>query len=244
MISLHCVDGVLAASGGSIAFVTGGESYTDRYISVGDDTFNEFHRILEVTTPFDPTGYRFVETNNYYIDRSWTLGSGGRVYAPMKRDAYEISEYDTAGNLVRVFGRRYEPRKRTTAEKGRVSPTIDPGTPANTDWTIDDHDPCIARIMTNPDDETIWVLTPHGHEEQPEGILETWDVFAPDGEYLRQVPISLGQEMNEGTCFLVGSSRMVVVRGTGSAFGARDIGAEDGEETEIEPLEVIRYEMR
>ncbi|MBU2693340.1 MAG: hypothetical protein KJ970_20670 [Candidatus Eisenbacteria bacterium] len=240
MISLHCVDGVLAASGGKIAFVTGGESYTDRFVSVGDASICEFHKILEITTPFDPSGYIFVEADDYYIDRSWVLGSGGRIYAPMKRDAYEISEYDTAGNLVRVFGRRYEPRKRTQAEKGRVSPVIDPGTPANTDWTIEDHDPCVARIMTNPDDETIWVLTPHGHEDQPEGILETWDVFAPDGEYLTQVPIPLGHEMNEGTCYLVGNRRMVVVRGTGSVFNPR----EADEETEIEPLEVICYEIR
>ena len=75
--------------------------------------------------------------------------------------------------------------------------------------------------------------------EQPEGILETWDVFAPDGEYLRQVPIPLGHEMNEGTCYLGGDGRMVVVRGTESAFSAE----EDDGETEIEPLEVICYEI-
>lgn len=240
MISLKYVDGVLGASGGSIAFVGGGDSYTDRFLSVGDASLGEFHRILETTTPFDPTGYNFVEADNYYIDGSWALGSGGRIYAPMKRDAYEISEFDTAGKLVRVFGRRYKPRKRTSAEKGRISPLIDPGTPVNTDWTIADHDPCVTRIMVNPDDDTIWVLTPHGHEDQPEGILETWDVFSPEGEYLRQATIPLGHEMNEGTCYLVGNGRMVVVRGTGSAFNAR----EDDGETEVEPLEVICYEMR
>ncbi len=195
MINLQCVDGVLAATGGSIVVGNDGESYTTRFLSVGDASIGAFHRILETTTPFDPTGYRFVEVDNYYIDRSWTLGSGGRIYAPRKRDAYEISEFDTAGNLVRVFGRRYEPRKRTTADKDEIGPVINPGTPTTTDWTIADHDPCVTRIMVNPGDDTIWVLTPHGHEDQPEGILETWDVFAPDGEYLRQVPVPLGHAM-------------------------------------------------
>ena len=46
--------------------------------------------------------------------------------------------------------------------------------------------------------------------------------------------------MEEGTCFLVGHGRMVVVRGTGSAFDAR----EDDGEGEIEPLEVLCYEIR
>jgi len=240
MISLHCVDGVLAASGGRIAFAADGNSHTERFLSVGDASIGEFHRILETETPFDPTGRVFVEVDNYYIDGSWALGSGGRIYAPMKRDAYEISEFDTDGKLVRVFGRRYEPRRRTTEEKGRVSPLINPGTPETTDWTIADRDECVSRIMINPDDDAIWVLTPHGHEDQPEGILETWDVFAPDGEYLRQVPIPLGHEMDEGTCYLVGEGRMVAVRGTGSAFSA---GEDDGE-TEIEPLEVICYEIQ
>ena len=94
--------------------------------------------------------------------------------------------------------------------------------------------------MVNPDDDTIWVLTPHGHQDQPEGTLETWDVFTTDGEYMSQVSVPLGYEMNEGTCFLVGDRRMVVVRGTGSAFNAR----EDDGETEAETLEVICYEMR
>jgi len=240
MISLQYVDGLLVASGGSIVFATDRDSHTDRFLSVGDTSFGEFHHILETATPFDPTGRVYVETDEYYIDRSWALGSGGRIYAPMKRDAYEISEFDTAGKLVRVFGRRYKPRKRTLAEKDEISPLIDPGTPATTDWTIADHDECVTRIMVHPDDGTIWVLTPHGHEDQPEGILETWDVFALDGEYLRQVPVPLGHEMNEGTCYLVGDGRMVVVRGTGSAFSAR----EDDGETEIEPLEVICYEIR
>ena len=240
MMSLQCVDGVLVASGGRIAIVPNGESHTNRFLSVGDASLGEFHHILETPTPFDPTGRVFVEADDYYIDGSWALGSGGRIYAPMKRDGYEISEFDTAGTLVRVFGRRCEARKRTPAEKDRVSPLIDPGTPAITDWTIEDHDPCVTRIMVNPDDDTIWVLTPQGHEDQPEGILETWDVFAPDGQYLRQVPIPLGHEMKEGTCYLVGSGRMVVVRGTGSAFNTR----EDDAETEIEPLEVICYQMQ
>jgi hypothetical protein len=239
MISLRYADGVLAATGGSIAFVGGGDSHTDRFLSVGDASCEAFRRVLEVRTPFDPTGRVFVETDNYYIDGSWALGPGGRIYAPMKRDAYEISEFDTTGALVRVFGRRYEPRRRTQAEKDRVTPLIDPGRPAERHWTIADHDPCVTRIMVDPDDGTVWVLTPHGHEDQPEGILETWDVFSPDGAYLRRAPVPVDPGISEGTCFLVGDDHLVVIRGTGSAFYAAD---DDGE-TEVEPLEVICYEM-
>jgi len=171
MISLRHVDGVLAASGGSVVFAPDGNSRTDRFLAVGDASCAGFTRILETATPFDPTGRVYVETDEYYIDQGWALGSGGRIYAPMRRDAYEVSEFDTKGELVRVFGRRYEPRERTSAEKDRITPLINPGTPEITDWTISDHDPCISGIMINPDDDTIWVLTPHGFEDQPEGVL-------------------------------------------------------------------------
>ena len=50
--------------------------------------------------------------------------------------------------------------------------------------------------------------------------------------------------MNDGTCYLVGDGRLVVVKGTGSAFNSEEGSEEDGEEPEVEPLEVICYEMR
>jgi len=159
----------------------------------------------------------------------------------MERDSYEISEFDTSGKLVQVFGRKYEPRKRTQAEKDEITPLINVGgDPQNRDWDIANHDPAVSRIQFNPDDGTIWVLTANGNNDQPDGILETWDVFGPGGEYLKQVTIPLGHEMNDGNCYLVGGGRLVVVKGTGSAFHSD----EDGGETEVEPLEVICYEIR
>lgn len=239
MISLRYVDGVLAASGGSIVFGADGQGHTDRFLSVGDTSFENFYRILEKETPVDPVGRVFVEAENYYIDRSWDLGTGGRFYAPMKRDAYEISEFDRKGQLVRVFGRQYAPRKRTSEDKERISPLINTGNGDQSNWKIESHDECISRIMVHPDNENIWVLTPHGHEEQPEGILETWDVFSPTGEYLKQVVVPLGNEMIEGTCFLIGDNKMLVVRGTQSSFD----DSYDTEIIEVEPLELIVYEM-
>ncbi len=75
-------------------------------------------------------------------------------------------------------------------------------------------------------------------------ILETWDVFSTNGEYLKQVPIPLGDEMNDGTSYLVGGGRLVVVKGTNSVFNADADADEDSEEPEVEPLEIICYEIR
>jgi hypothetical protein len=71
--------------------------------------------------------------------------------------------------------------------------------------------------------------------------LQTWDVFSPAGQYLPSAPIPLGHEMRDGTCYLLGGERMVVVRGTASSFHGEQTVEENEEELEPEPLEVICY---
>jgi hypothetical protein len=192
----------------------------------------------------DPTGSRFVENDAYYIDLSWALGPQGEIYAPMNRDAYEVSVFDKTGKLLREFGRHNNPRKRTQDDKDEVNPLINvAGRPEGRDWDISDHDECVSRILFNHEENTVWVLTPHGSNDQPEGILETWDVFGTDGQYLQQVAIPLGDEMNDGNCYLVGGGKLVVVKGSGSSFDG-DNPEDEEEDTEVEPLEVICYDMR
>jgi len=222
-----------------------GMGFPGKILSVTDYQADNFNRILEKTTPMDPTGLRFVEADAYYIDRSWVLGPQGKIYAPMKRDSYEVSVFDKTGKLLGEFGRQNNPRKRTQDDKDDVNPLINvAGRPEGRDWDIADHDECVSRILFNQEENTIWVLTPHGSNDQPEGILETWDVFGTDGQYLQQVAIPLGDEMNDGTCYLVGGSKLVVVKGTSSSFDGDENPEDEEEETEVEPLEVICYEMR
>ena len=130
---------------------------------------------------------------------------------------------------MRVFGRAVAPRKRTQDDTDEVGPMINvAGRPEGRQWEISDYDESVTRIMFNHDDGTVWVLTPHGANDQPDGILETWDVFSAAGEYLKKVVIPLGDEMNDGTSYLVGGGRLVVVKGTASSFS--DANDEDEDE--------------
>ncbi|MCP4573690.1 MAG: hypothetical protein GY838_15130 [bacterium] len=247
MISLQFVDGLLGATGGRLVLDPSGQSdnHAERFLALCDTDCATPLRILQKNTPLDPTGQRYVEREDYYIDRRWALGPGGLVYTAMTRDAYEISVYDRTGELQRVFGRDYEPRKRTDEDKEDVSPIIN--LVGRIEETVaEDHDPCVSRVLYDFDEDRVWVLEPHGANDQPDGILETWDVFTAEGEYLRRVPIPLGDQMNDGTCYLVGGRRLVVIKGTASDFGGDNAGdgEEDLEEIEIEPLEVICYRIR
>jgi hypothetical protein len=245
MISLDTGAGMLAATGGRIVFENGPGSHVERFLAVGDAAGEEFTRILERTTPIDPTGRQWDEAADYYFDGRWDLGPDGLFYVPMKRDAYEVSVFDRTGALQFVFGRDLEPRRRTDEDKRQASPVINAsGGRRDDEWDICDHDEAIARIMLNPDDGTVWVLTPHGADDQPDGVLETWDVFSERGAFLRRVAVPLGDEILDGTCHLVGGGRMIVIRGTGSSFNDDSEVEEEAIAEEVEPLEIICYAVR
>ena len=245
MISLDTGGGLLAATGGRLVFDGPDNSYAERFLAVADADGEGYSRILMRNTPLDPTGRLWDEVADYYFDGRWDLGPDGLFYVPMKRDAYLISVFDRTGELKFAFGREYTPRKRTEEDKQQASPIINAAGGRNDEeWDICDHDEAVTRVMLNPDDGTIWVLTPSGANEQPDGVLETWDVFSTKGEFLRQAAVPNLCGIQDGSCFLVGGNRMVVIRGTGSTFNDdRELDEEEMEE-EVEPLEVICYAVR
>lgn len=244
LMSVNCVDNVLVALGAHIVLGGPDNSHVFRFLSVSEFGGGDFAKVLERKTPVDPTGHRFVETDEYFIDdQNWALGPGGNIFAPMERDVYAISVFNQAGELQYTFGREYTPRERTQEEKDGICSIFMGGDPANREWDIADYDEAVSRIMINPDDETVWVLTPNRSHDQPKQIIETWDVFTLDGEYLRQVGVPLGDETNDGIFYVVRGNRLVVVRGTGSPFDDQE-SDEDEDLEEIEPLEVICYEVR
>jgi hypothetical protein len=243
MINAQIFDGFLVCSGGRMVFQGPQDSSTQRFLAISSDFKAGFRRILARETPLDPTGRTFDEAADYYPDRSYALGREGTIYIPMTRDRYEVSAYDPEGKLLSSFGRDLACRPRTPAEKDEVTPIINVNTNSESrDWKICNNHEAVTRVQFNPDDDTIWVLTPHGSLDQPDGVLETWDVFNASGEYLRQVIIPLGEEINDGNCYLVGQNKLVVVRGTGSSFNG-DENSADEEIEEIEPLEVICYRI-
>ncbi|MCB1182205.1 hypothetical protein KDM41_02150 [bacterium] len=246
MISLRSGPGLLAATGGRLVFDTPETSYTERFLAVSDaDGTGEFTRILPRRTPIDPTGRLWDEAADYYFDGRWTIDPDGHILVPLERDRYVISVVDRGGRELRRFGRELAPRRRTAADKDRAGPIINVNGQRNDDaWEICDTDEAVGRIMVDPDTGDVWVLTPHGANDQPDGVLQTWDVFAPDGEFVREVIVPLGHEIREGFCYLVGDGLLVVQRGTGTSLVENDAATEPADAEEPEPLEVICYRIR
>jgi len=232
-------DGTLVACGGSLSFGTNGAGSNNRYLSISGVDCQDPHRILERSTPMQLATRKYVEADEYELVDRWALAPDGRIYAAASRDQYEISVFDRTGELVQIIEREYHPRKRSQEEKDRVGSdmvVLVNGERISFERFIEDHDECIRRIVAAPDG-SIWVLTPHGANDQPEGILETWGVFDGDGRFRRQVAIPQGGEMRQGSTFFVGHDLLVVVE------GADRSSDNDESETETEPLEVICYRM-
>ncbi len=231
-------DGTLVACGASVSFGTNGTGANNRFMSLSDLDCQSPRRFLERSAPLQLAARKFVEVDDYYVIGRWDLAPDGRIYAAAERDRYEISVYDRAGELVQVIERSYEPRKRTQAEKDRVgldTIVMVNGEAVQFERFIEEHDECIRRLVSAADG-SIWVLSPHGATNQPEGVLETWDVFDASGRFRRQVAVPLGHEMRSGVTFFPARDLLVAVKGGG------DQPAE--EEAEVEPLEVICYRMR
>ena len=113
-------------------------------------------------------GFNYVEVDNYYIDCSWALGPGGSIYAPMKRDAYEISEFDRRATCCGF--RTKKNRARGPRPKRTRSSPDQPGRRRRTRTGRSRTTTHASRVSWyDHDDQTVWVLTPHGPRTSPRG---------------------------------------------------------------------------
>lgn len=137
----------------------------------------------------DFTQFNWVEDELQQIDfRKSAVGPDGRVYLAGSRNAYRITVYKPDGTLDRVITRRYEHRQREAKEIERIETTLKTQLAQlpNAKWTISRTEPDIRALRIGPDGN-LWVETSRGGVEQPDGVFFTWDVFDPDGHFVRQV---------------------------------------------------------
>jgi len=234
-------DGMMAACGGRMKFNETGQGSTLRFLSLCQGQCETPKHLIEKDTPLDLSGQRFVEADDYFFERAWALGPDGTIFAAPLRDSYQVSRLDKSGATTLEFGRQYQARKRTREEKQEVRPVININSNENMEIIAEDHDPCISRILYNSDENTVWVQTSRGSMDPPEGVMQQWDIFSTEGEYLRQVNIAPDEEIKDAAVFLVGDGKIVILKGSGSSF-SEDEPEQDNPETE--PLEIICYEVR
>jgi len=175
--------------------------------------------------------------------RKVAVGKDGRIYVAPERDAYQVNVYTADGTLERVIEREYVHRDRDDDEFNRVKTTMEAAlaqipnakiVPAKTQ-------PDIASLKFGTDGN-LWVSTSRSGIDQPEGILTTWDIFTPEGHFLKTVSAKIEGDGENDLIIWTPDGNAVMVTGFTEAVEALQsrgaAGDEEGEE-EAEPMEII-----
>jgi len=169
------------------------------------------------------------------VDFPWTrfdVGADGRVVVAPSREDYRLEIYAPDGTLERTFSRVSEPWPRTERDTRRITMMMEAqgrNYPVKPEISVEPTEPTVNRLQIM-DDGTIWVVSSRGVRTLPEGVLAGYDVFGPEGEFLRQVHLRAPGDPVEDLVVLVDAGTAVVVRGfwetLAASFGAVDEGSE------------------
>jgi hypothetical protein len=204
-------------------------------------------RLLEKSSEVNFARREYIEKDDYFVDDTrWAVGPDGRVYAAPERDAYAIQVFAPDGGLERVIERRFSPRRRTAEEKEEVASgvvAVVNGQRVELDTQIEDYDPAISQIRVDAQGR-LWVRHARSMRDQPDGVMETLDVFDPEGHLTRQVALACEGDARRDRLFFLGGNRVALVKGyleaRRSMFGA---GGDSDQADDGGLLEVVCYRL-
>jgi hypothetical protein len=165
------------------------------------------------------------------------------VYVPESWDRYAIEVLGPDGTLERVIERDFENRRRTEDELRRTHAVFEASArnnPYGEEHEIEPCPPALADLRVDAGG-TLWVLHSRSAEGRTAGVMQTYDLFDPDGRYLEQVSIACSADPELDGLEFLGDDRVLLIKGYAlAAAGRSDLGSVPlGEDGEPEPQEVI-----
>jgi len=224
------------------------QSRTD-FISSFDLEGNEIHRFYhhEHTFNFHEFVFNEFEVIPWFLRRS-DLDARGNLYAAAERDEYAISVYSPTGTLLRVIHRDYDHVMRTKAQRDELIELFSMELrelPFPFEVQVGESAPDICWIQNGlrvAPDGTLWILSSQGIVDQSPGIMQTYDVFDPEGHFNHQVQVDCPGDAQRDYLFFVGNDRVLLV--TGFIDGVKSVlggGSNPDTDEEARPMEVICY---
>ncbi len=178
------------------------------------------------------------------FERRWEVGPDGKVYACNSYDNYEITVYDKAGKVEKVITREYKHIPRTADEKDFMNRMFAHWAKMipNCKVSINPMNKDIEGIYLR-DDGSLWVMTSVGARNLPKGTLGTFDVFNPEGQFVKQVTLQ-GQGNPLEDLYVFEKDRLYVVTSfLQAAMSAQGVQGLYDEADEPEPMAVICYKL-
>ncbi len=172
--------------------------------------------------------------------RKVAVGDDGRVYVSQVRNKYQIHVYLPDGNLERIIERKYEHHKRSDEEYQKVFDLAESqlSRVPNSKFDISKIDPDIGSIRFS-EDGNLWVTTSQSGIDQPSGVMVTFDVFTPDGDFIKQVQARCDGDGKEDSLFWAPDGSAVLVTGFADALESLQSNGSGGDNDEAEPMEVV-----
>ena len=192
----------------------------------------------------DFTKFVFDEDNMGRVDfRKVCVGPDGRVYIAADRNTYAIRVFQPDGTPDRVIEREYTRLKRSDEDYNAVKTAVEAqlGQLPNAVIKVSRTEPDIGNVRFGPDGN-LWVTTSRSGKDQPEGVLATYDVFDPDGDFLKQVAIRCEGDGEDDALFFTPAGGAILVTGFTPAVRSLQrggAGGADEDEEEAEPMEVV-----
>lgn len=178
------------------------------------------------------------------FERRWEVGPDGKVYSCNSYDNYEITVYDKTGKVEKVITRDYKHIARSAEEKDFMNRMMGHWAKMipNCKVVIHDMTKDIEGIYLR-DDGSLWVLTSAGARNLPKGTLGVFDVFNPEGHFVKQVTLQ-GQGDPLEDLYVFEKDRLYVVTSfLQAAMSAQGVQGLYDEAEEPEPMAVICYKL-
>jgi hypothetical protein len=215
------------------------------FVASFDSEGNEKARFLAKEQEMDFTKFSFDEDALNRVDfRKACSGPDGRVYVAPVRNSYEIQVFNPDGSLERIITREFQHRPRADKDYNAVKTAVEAQLAQlpNATIKVSRTEPDVGALQFGPDGN-LWVTSSRSGYEQPEGILATYDVFSPDGHFIKQVAAQVEGNGLEDNLFFTPDGGAVLVTGFTEAVRSLQSGgagaAASEDEEEAAPMEVI-----
>jgi len=215
----------------------------NRFLTVCDTNGVELNQLLELRDK-NPNRQKVCEADWYWVvEGRWCLGPDGSIYTAPRRDEYAVQVFAAEGYSERIFTREFQSWRRTESELARLRERW-AGSPGETggqrEVEIEAHDPCIEELRV-ADDGSVWVRHSRSARQQPSGVLVTYDVFDPDGQFARTVSLVLSGDADQDKLVFLSDDRLLLIRGFRDASRALYGDSPEDPDASGDPLEVICY---